>query len=618
MLLQQSTALAKVTERLSSGMRLTTPADDSGGGAIAASLRADVRVQNQALRNVNDGISMLSIADAALESLGQIVQRQAELAEQAAQGTYSLAQRAALQIESDALVNEYNRILASASFNDQAIFSPDLAPVRIQMGYGIENSSAFTLGNEILNTIGNGVWSTRQTYSTVGWGESIDTGDLDGDGNLDAVYVLQVSNAVAIRLGNADGSFKVQSTKTTGLTPEGVQVVDVNNDGKKDIVVAEQGSSSVGIFLGNGDGTFQARVSYSTGAGSGVKAIELADLNGDQKLDIVSRSILTPEVSVMLGNGNGTFLATTNYDMGTAQPGNRGTDLALGDINLDGYIDILTADYTEATTSIRLGAGNGSFSSRITIALGAGPFTLRLADLNRDGKLDLIAQERTASRVEIRLGNGDGTFAAGQALSGLSYPPTVGSLEIADMNGDGLLDIVVSGESGASDSVQVMIGNGTGGFSFFGSLAAIGNNPIALHIADINHDGVPDILSDEGSSAVLSVLPQGTTTTFNMPYQYLGSASGSRSALDSMAALSEEISAERARIGATQSRLQSSLRTIAGTIDAYSGALSRIEDADIASDAAEAVRLALLEKAAVAVIEQHTLSAELVLGFLRF
>ena len=114
---QTSTKLGKVFERLSSGLRINSASDDAAGLAVAESLRSDVRIVEQGLRNLNDGISLLRVADTAVESLSNIVARLEELSSQAANGTYTFEQRKALDDEAQALAREFTRIRESSEFN---------------------------------------------------------------------------------------------------------------------------------------------------------------------------------------------------------------------------------------------------------------------------------------------------------------------------------------------------------------------------------------------------------------------------------------------------------------------------------------------------------------------
>jgi len=142
---QSSNQLGAVFERLSSGQRINRASDDAAGLAVASQLQANARIANQALQNITYGISVISVADQAVASLRDIVIRQIELAEQSANGVLSTTQRLSLDTEAQALRAEYQRIVATTSFNDLKIFNGDLATLQIQAGVGDDNVLAVEL-----------------------------------------------------------------------------------------------------------------------------------------------------------------------------------------------------------------------------------------------------------------------------------------------------------------------------------------------------------------------------------------------------------------------------------------------------------------------------------------
>jgi len=148
--------LQKSFERLSSGLRITSASDDAAGLAVADNLRADTRIAGVALRNANDGISLISIADGALKEIGNILQRQAELAEQSANGTFSADQRSALQAEFTQLGQEIERIAESTSFNGIQLIGSSAASVTLQVGLDATSNSqiAFSSAQGTLNSLG--------------------------------------------------------------------------------------------------------------------------------------------------------------------------------------------------------------------------------------------------------------------------------------------------------------------------------------------------------------------------------------------------------------------------------------------------------------------------------
>jgi flagellin-like hook-associated protein FlgL len=150
-----------ISERLSSGMRINRASDDAAGLAVASQLQADSRIKNQALRNINDFQSVTAIASGAVDALRTITERQRELATQAANGTYSGTQRAALQSEMTKLTEEYNRVIGSTSFNGISLLSNSSQEFRVQMGTGVENSLSFNLARPLMqNEVAPGSYFT--------------------------------------------------------------------------------------------------------------------------------------------------------------------------------------------------------------------------------------------------------------------------------------------------------------------------------------------------------------------------------------------------------------------------------------------------------------------------
>jgi FG-GAP-like repeat len=228
-------------------------------------------------------------------------------------------------------------------------------------------------------------------------------------------------------------------------SPFKVAIGDFNQDGIPDLVAANAYDSvragTVGILLGNGDGTFRASTEYGAG---GVETFSVAagDFNGDGKLDLVVANGgdgVTPgsaNVGVLLGNGDGTFMPAVAYSAGTL-----GRDfVTVGDFNGDGKLDIVaTAGSVNGFlggVSVLLGKGDGTFASAVVYPTGVAPGSIAVADFNGDGRLDLAVANDTS--VSVLLGRGDGTFQAA-----VNYPARGQATGVAsgDFNGDGKLDL---------------------------------------------------------------------------------------------------------------------------------------------------------------------------------
>jgi hypothetical protein len=253
-------------------------------------------------------------------------------------------------------------------------------------------------------------------------------------------------------------------------------------------------------MLGNGDGTFQAPKFYK--AGNQPFAIATADLDGDGNLDlVVSNFIARGRFRVLMGNGDGTFQPFTMFQLGTHI---RIHQIALVDINGDGKIDLIAAsagiNNNPGAISVRLGNGDGTFQNQVNYFAGGNPFSLVVADLNGDGKLDLAVADETDSTVSVLLGNGKGAFGFATSFPTGTLPFWVAA---ADVDGDGKLDLITANEN--TNDVSVLIGKGNGTFNAFQSYAA-NQAPQAVAVGDFNGDGSPDLAVTNLISNDVSIL----------------------------------------------------------------------------------------------------------------
>jgi hypothetical protein len=327
-------------------------------------------------------------------------------------------------------------------------------------------------------------------------------GDFNGDGKPDAAVGNTLSASVTVALGNGDGTFVSSIEYNTDLNPEGTAVGDFNKDGKLDVAVANfkggpLNNGNISVLFGNGDGTFQPAVNYA----AEVNPIRLVavDLNSDGNLDLVTACLSSDKATVLLGKADGTFNAAVGYAVGTHPQ-----DVAVADYNNDGKLDLATPNSDGASISILRGNGDGTFQAATSISLSFPlnrPYSIAAGDLNGDGKQDLVFPSPD-NAVGVLLGNGNGTFQAA-----VSYPTTAGqatNARLGDFNGDGKLDVVVI-NAGSPGSVGVLRGNGDG------TLQAVVNfptqsTPWGLVVTDFNLDGKPDLITTNNGIGRINVL----------------------------------------------------------------------------------------------------------------
>ncbi|MGO9084748.1 MAG: FG-GAP-like repeat-containing protein [Candidatus Sulfotelmatobacter sp.] len=336
---------------------------------------------------------------------------------------------------------------------------------------------------------------------------AVGTADLNGDGKLDLVATNSSDNTVSVLLGNGDGTFQTQTTYAVGVNPTNLAIADFNGDGRPDLAVTNTNSNTISVLLGKGDGTFEKQVQYATGTGP--YGIAAADVNGDGKLDLVVTNSSDNTISVLLGKGDGTFQAAVSYAAGEDP-----LSVTVGDFNRDGKLDLAVANsiddrFDGDVVTILLGNGDGTFSPPTSYDSNCGNF-VTTADFNGDGKLDLAAAGTPGGEgagVCIFLGNGDGTFQEYVPYFSPALPAWVGA---ADFNADGKLDLVMSSNSGAPNiTASILLGNGNGTFGPFGQYSDYGSQLAQqLAIGDFNGDGKLDVAGAVFGSNAVSVFLQ--------------------------------------------------------------------------------------------------------------
>lgn len=589
---QTNKELSTTYERLSSGQRINQPSDDAASLAISTALKNDARVYTQAIRNTNDAISILSVADGALEQLQGITTRLTELAEQAANGGYSLTQRKALDKEAAELVKEFNRIVDSTTFNNNSLLEAGQDPTRIQMGYGLDGSIAFTLAEMLQRNQGTGTFGAANNVAS-NTESAVLSADFNGDGFDDLVTDGSGAGTGYVQLSNGDGTFSsVSLSFTGGGTITGVG--DYDGNGTQDVVFTSGGNAN--FFSGNGDGTFQATQTSSLGGPTPGQG-KSVDFDGDGKLDLVLRQ--SGVLYLAKGNGDGTFNSAQSIVTSVGVI----SDYAFGDFNGDGRVDIAHSNNTNNTGQIYTQNGSGGLTAGGTFDVGAVQGRISAGDINNDG-LDDILSSTSGLAPRYYLSNGDGTVQTETSLSTTSR-----FASFSDLNGDGNLDIVGT-DSGV---LLTWLGNGSGTFgSAQTNTNALGAAPTAN--GDFNGDGALDIaLSGTGD---LDVYLSNTSKASTIGRLYLLNQSSAADALDTLEEIRNRVSKERGQIGSNLSRLQSGLSSLQSTTDNYKSAESRISDTDVSQETARLISKQILQESNTAILAQSKLSSEIVLRLL--
>lgn len=275
----------------------------------------------------------------------------------------------------------------------------------------VANYNLDTVG--VLVCRGDGTFLPVRHYAAGDAPHAIETGDFNRDGRRDIVVTNRGAvPGMSILLGNGDGTFQPGRFYADYLDSQFVLAVHLNGDGKLDLV--RSNSYSLTVHLGNGDGTFQAPA-YFYGGGYLVSDAAAGDVNGDGRQDVVTADNYNGYSGVFLGNGDGTLQAPQFFFAGS-----NGTSVALADLNNDGRLDAVVTvrevysppgSYDSNTVSVLFGNGDGTFRARRSYPVNSSyPVRSAIADYNRDGWRDIAVVNAFGHNVTVLLNNGNGTF----------------------------------------------------------------------------------------------------------------------------------------------------------------------------------------------------------------
>jgi hypothetical protein len=368
---------------------------------------------------------------------------------------------------------------------------------------------------------------------------SVSAADVNGDGKPDLVVANSGDNTASVLLnttvpGATAPSFAAQQILATGRNPYSVIAANVNGDGKPDLIVANLNDDTVSVLLNTtvpGAATLGFAAPPSFGTGTHPYAFTTADVNGDGKPDLVVANSGDNNVSVLLNNtapgaptpsfaARWSFLAGTNPYWVTA-----------ADVNGDGKPDLVVANYGESAISVLLntttpGASTPSFAVQQTFQTGRGPVSVAATDVNGDGKLDLVVADFSDNDVSVLLnttspGAATPTFATQQIFAAGTEPRSVVA---ADVNGDGRPDLIVA--NNGDSTVSVLLNTTTPGATTLSfatqqtfATGSAGSAPFSIVAADVNGDGKSDLIAANEGATTVSVLlntttPGATTASF--------------------------------------------------------------------------------------------------------
>jgi hypothetical protein len=411
----------------------------------------------------------------------------------------------------------------NGTFTDQMIYSTgsDSTPYAVavtdfnhdhRLDIAVANFDSHNIG--IFLGTGNGTFKPQTTFST---GSSrprwIVVDDFNNDGELDIAVVNYGTNNIGVLLQDRNGSFANPITFSTGYDsdPYSLAVGDLNNDNKLDIVIANYGTNNVGVLLGLGNGTFAIQIIFNTGINSHPYSIAIDNLNNDTYLDIVVACSGTNNIGILLGYGDGTFTIPTMYSTGNNSSPH---SVAIADLDNDNKLDIAVANYDTASVFVFLGYGNGNFSIQNIPFFNSSnfnPYSIAIGDFNADNRSDIAVVNYDFNNVDIILNYRNYSFLS-QTTYATNYDSKLASVVIADLNNDNQLDIIVA--KLGDDDIEIFLGYGNGTFSS-GRIysTGYGSGAFWVVVGDFNNDNQPDIVvANNGTNNIGIFLGYGNGT----------------------------------------------------------------------------------------------------------
>jgi hypothetical protein len=331
---------------------------------------------------------------------------------------------------------------------------------------------------------------------------SIAIADFNVDGNIDIAVSNALSNNVSILLGNGDGTFQPPVNYSVGSTPAGIAMncrAFFVSGLPVDLLVTNAGDNTVSVLRGNGDGTFQPAVNYSLGTGTSPRGVVgFFDLNGDTFCDFAVANSSggngnAGNIAVFLGNGDGTYQVAVNY----ATLGTGPVSIGAGDFNGDNSVDLAVADFATNDVTLLLNNGSGGLTASSSIGVPGGPISITA------NSSQLIVADSSANTISFLAGvNGKPILEQNRRVGSL---PVSSVVEL--LNPDNVLDVAVANEGDNTVSVFLGLHNNP----FYRKVVSFStcSSPQYIAAVDVNHDKKTDLIlaCSDGIGVMLNTGP---------------------------------------------------------------------------------------------------------------
>ena len=367
----------------------------------------------------------------------------------------------------------------------------------------------------VLPGAGDGTFRPRRSYA-VGFNSSfMVTGDLGGNGKADVAVAGKTGNQLAVLLNDGNGGLQKPIPYTLSKTPAALTLANLNGDGFTDIALANQGGT-VSILLGMGAGQFRPLADISVASGP-LSSIVAGDFNNDGKIDLAVAQPGQKLVSILIGKGDGTFISTSSSSVG-----NDPLFLLKADVGGDGVADLIAVNQASNTFSVLIGNGDGTFKSAVDFVAGNAPVAAVAGDFYGNGHADLAIINQSSQTASLPLGNGDGTFQTSRSYAAGLKPASIAS---GNLNGNKTPGLVVANYCGSDPScgqqgnIAVFLADDQGVYRL-SSTYSVGAGPVAVALADVNGDGSIDILALNRIDKSLSILRGAGDGTFGPPITF--------------------------------------------------------------------------------------------------